>query len=61
MAKLTLGRFPDPPQEYSPANFFELIRQLEQLIQQLNSTYTEDTKEEATRRAVFFSIGGVNE
>jgi len=61
MAKLVLQRFPDPPQEYNSQNFFELIRQLEELIQQLNTQYTEDTKEEATRRAVFFSIGGVSE
>ena len=55
MAKLTLQRFPDPPQEYDPRNFNELIRQLEALIQQLNSSYTQDSLDEATRRAWFFS------
>jgi len=54
MAKLTLQRFPDPPQEYNSQNFFELIRQLEELIQQLNTAYTQDTQEESTRRAWFF-------
>lgn len=55
MAKLTLQRFPDPPQEYDARNFNELIRQLEALIQQLNSSYTQDSLDEATRRAWFFS------
>jgi len=55
MAKLTLQRFPDPPQQYDSRNFFELIRQLEALIQQLNSSYTNDSLEEATRRAWFLS------
>jgi len=55
MAKLTLQRFPDPPQDYDPRNFYELIRQLEALVQQLNSSYTQDSLEEATRRAWFFS------
>ena len=55
MAKLTLQRFPDPPQQYDSRNFFELIRQLEAMIQQLNSSYTNDSLEEATRRAWFFS------
>ena len=58
MAKLVLQRFPDPPLEYDSRNFFELIRQLEQLIQQLNSTYTNDTLEESTRRAWYFSAAG---
>ena len=55
MAKLILQRFPDPPQQYDSRNFFELIRQLEALIQQLNSSYTNDSLEEATRRAWFLS------
>ena len=58
MAKLTLQRFPDPPQQYNSRNFFELIRQLEAMIQQLNSSYTNDSLEEATRRAWFFSSAG---
>lgn len=55
MAKLTLQRFPDAPSEYDRQQFSELIRQLEELIQQLNTQYTQDTLEEATRRAWFFS------
>ena len=45
MAKITLNRFPDPGQKYEPRNFFELIRILESLIQQLNSTYPVDSEE----------------
>jgi len=54
VAKLVLQRFPDPPLEYDSRNFFELIRQLESLVQQLNSSYTQDSLDEATRRAWFF-------
>ena len=60
MAKLTLQRFPDPRPEYSAQQLAELIRQLEEMIQQLNTQYTEDTKEEATRRTIFFATGGDN-
>jgi hypothetical protein len=55
MAKLTLQRFPDAPTEYERQQFSELIRQLEAMIQQLNTSYTQDSLEEATRRAWFFS------
>ena len=56
MAKITQQRFPDPPQEYNPSSFFELVRLLEQLVTQLNTSYTNDTAQESTRRAIF-SIG----
>ena len=55
MAKLTLQRFPDPRPEYDTQQVAELIRQLEEMIQQLNTQYTQDTLEESTRRAWFFS------
>ena len=55
MAKLTLQRFPDAPTEYDRQQFSELVRQLEAMIQQLNTSYTQDSLEEATRRAWFFS------
>jgi hypothetical protein len=55
MAKLTLQRFPDPRPEYDAQQAAELIRQLEEMIQQLNTQYTQDTLEESTRRAWFFS------
>tara|TARA_A100001515_G_scaffold141798_1_gene139259 strand:+ start:98 stop:271 length:174 start_codon:yes stop_codon:yes gene_type:complete len=57
MAKLTLQRFPDPRPEYDAQQSAELIRQLEEMIQQLNTQYTQDTQEESTRRSWFFSNG----
>jgi len=55
MAKLTLQRFPDPRPEYDAQQAAELIRQLEEMIQQLNTSYTQDSLEEATRRVWFLS------
>tara|TARA_R100001510_G_scaffold56227_1_gene61385 strand:- start:494 stop:661 length:168 start_codon:yes stop_codon:yes gene_type:complete len=55
MAKLILQRFPDPRSEYDAQQSAELIRQLEEMIQQLNTQYTQDTQEESTRRSWFFS------
>ena len=55
MAKLTLQRFPDPRPEYDAQQSAELIRQLEELVQQLNTQYTQDTQEEATRRTWFLN------
>ena len=57
MAKLTLQRFPDPRPEYDAQQSAELIRQLDELVQQLNTQYTQDTQEESTRRSWFFSNG----
>ena len=57
MATLNLTRIPDPRDEYDSQQQAELIRQLEDLIQQLNSSYTIDTQEESTRRSWFFSNG----
>jgi len=57
MAKITLTRFPDPRPEYDASQSAELIRQLEELVQQLNAQYTLDTQEESTRRIWFLSNG----
>ena len=57
MAKLTLQRFPDAREEYDAHQQAELIRVLEAIVQQLNSSYTQDTQEESTRRSWFFSNG----
>ncbi len=57
MAKLILQRFPDPRPEYDAQQSAELIRQLEEMIQQLNTQYTQDTQEASTRRSWFFSNG----
>ena len=46
MAKIAQTRFPDPPEQYDPRAFSELVRQLEQIVLQLNSSYQEDNKNE---------------
>jgi hypothetical protein len=55
MSKITLTRFPDPPDNYDPRSFAELIRMLEQLILQLNSTYVQDTQNISEAEAWYFS------
>lgn len=55
MAKLTLQRFPDPSQDYDSRNFYELIRVLESLIQQLNTTYTVESENKSEAEAWYFS------
>jgi len=55
MSKITVSRFPDPSEKYSPDNFFELIRVLEGIIQQLNSTYQVDSENKLEAEAWFFS------
>ena len=54
MAKIPQTRFPDPPDQYDSRAFAELVRQLEQIIFQLNSSYQQDNSDEQTRRAFFF-------
>lgn len=60
MAKIPQTRFPDPPDDYDPRTFAELIRQLEQIVLQLNSSYQQDNANEQTRRAWFFSGSTTN-
>ena len=57
MAKLSLTRFPDPRDEYEREQQAEVIRQLEELVQQLNTQYTQDPQAESTRRSWFLSNG----
>lgn len=58
MAKIAQTRFPDPPAQYDPRAFAELVRQLEQIILQLNSSYQQDNSNEINRRKVFLSNNG---
>ena len=61
MAKIAQVRFPDPPDQYDPRPFAELIRQLEQVILQLNSSYQEDNKNEVLRRLNFLQGDGAGQ
>jgi hypothetical protein len=51
MAKIPQTRFPDPPEQYDPRAFAELIRQLEQIVLQLNSSYQQDNKDEVKQKS----------
>jgi|TARA_A100001515_G_scaffold81620_1_gene64764 hypothetical protein len=61
MAKIAQVRFPDPPDNYDPRPFAELVRQLEQVILQLNSSYQEDNKNEVLRRLNFLQGDGAGQ
>ena len=61
MAKIAQVRFPDPPDQYDPRPFAELVRQLEQVILQLNSSYQEDNKNEVLRRLNFLQGDGAGQ
>ena len=61
MAKIAQTRFPDPPEQYDPRAFSELVRQLEQIVLQLNSSYQEDNKNEILRRLNFLQGDGVGQ
>ena len=56
MAKIVLA-FTRPSKEYNPNVADALIRDLDGLVQKLNSTFQQDLKEE-TQRLTWFSSGG---
>ena len=58
MSKIPQTRFPDPPEQYDSRAFAELVRQLEQIVLQLNSSYQQDNKDEVNRRTAFIATGG---
>ena len=51
MAKITVGRLPQATQEYNRTQFDTLIRELEQVITQLNFSYEQQTKDETLARS----------
>jgi len=57
MAKITLV-FTRPSKEYSQPVADALIRDLDGLIEKLNSTFQQDLKEE-TQRFTWFNSGGI--
>ena len=50
MAQITIGRLPQSTPEYRREQFDMLIRELEQIITQLNFSYQEDSKTESMAR-----------
>lgn len=51
MAQIVVGRLPQATQEYERAQFDILIRELEQIVTQLNFSYQQDAKDEAIARS----------
>jgi len=53
MAQITIGRLPQATPEYKREQFDILIRELEQIITQLNFSYQQQTKDETLARSWF--------
>jgi len=51
MAKIITGRLPQAKQEYDRGQQYMLIRELEQIITQLNFSYEQQTKDETLARS----------
>ena len=59
MSKIFNVRLPNAaPAEYSPQQFDQLVRSLEQIVLQLNSTYTSITDQNTSGAAAWFGSGG---
>ena len=59
MSKIFNVRLPNAaPLEYSPQQFDQLVRSLEQIVLQLNSTYTSITDQNTSGAAAWFGSGG---
>lgn len=56
MAKINV-RIPEPKTEYDVSNQKQINRSLALIVEQLNSTYLKDLKED-TERYTWFSTGG---
>lgn len=57
MSKITNVRLPNASAQYSPEQFNQLVRSLEQVILQLNSAYTPITSENSAGAATWMSAG----
>jgi hypothetical protein len=61
MSKINNVRLPNAaPREYSPDQFNQLVRSLEQIILQLNSTYTTTAGDNVNQGMSFYEGGGGN-
>ena len=58
MSKINNVRLPNAaPRDYSPEQFNQLVRSLEQVILQLNSTYTPTTSENTAGASTWMAMG----
>lgn len=55
MAKIDRPRLANATAEYSPSQLNQIIRTLEQIIFQLNSTFTVETEEKSEAEAWFMA------
>ena len=53
MAKITIGRLPNATSEYDRTQFDTLIRELDQIVTQLNFAYEQQTKDETLARSFY--------
>jgi len=53
MAKIVIGRLPSATPEYDRTQFATLIRELEQVVTQLNFAYEQQTKDETLARSFY--------
>jgi len=51
MSQIVVGRLPQATEQYERVQFDILIRELEQIITQLNFSYQQDAKDEAVARS----------
>ena len=54
MSKITNVRLPNASAEYDPSQFNQLVRSLEQIILQLNGTYTPVVTEDKDQAQTWF-------
>ena len=51
MAKITITRLPNATPPYEPSQFAQMSRLLEQLILNLNTSYSQDIEEKSSGRS----------
>ena len=54
MSKINNVRLPNAQAQYSPAQFDQLVRSLEQIVLQLNSNYTPNVTENKSEAQAWF-------
>ena len=59
MAKIFNVRLPDAGAQYSASQFNQLVRSLEQIVLQLNNTYTSTINDSNSSALTFFEAGGM--
>jgi len=55
MSKIQLNRLPDATPEYKPEQINQIIKNLEQMVFQLNTNYTQEVEDKIIQTGWFFS------